>query len=210
MMQFYFFPLMIEAFQLSERGSLVETNKNGSGKLAKSLGSLKSAGGERRWEPRGEASTALRFSWKQKTQPSTSLCASKAFPPLHPRACHGVPSAAREPLGDSGCCEVPAASQHPTRQRWALATGTIPGLAGLCLGAPGDAQNRQAAGITPRWRCRGPGYCCCVSWPPSPGADTLIPAFRREMCGPGHRRPAASPLMPLHIRHSHAKEGISF
>lgn len=103
-MQFYFFPLMTEAFQPSERGSLVETNKNRSGKLAKSLGSLKSAGGERRWEPWGEASTALRFSWEQKNQPSTSLCASKAFLPLHPCGCHRVPSAAREPLGDSGCC----------------------------------------------------------------------------------------------------------
>lgn len=44
---------MIEAFQPSERGSLVETNKNWSGELAKSFGSLKSAGGERRWELRG-------------------------------------------------------------------------------------------------------------------------------------------------------------
>lgn len=40
--------------------------------------------------------------------------------------------------------------------------------------------------------CRGSGLLLVCLWgPPRPGADTLIPAFRREMCGPGHRRPAA-------------------
>lgn len=78
LLNFFFssFPLMIEAFQPSERGSLVETNKNRSGKLAKSLGSLRSAGGERRWELQGgEASVALCFSWKEKIpSPPPPLC----------------------------------------------------------------------------------------------------------------------------------------
>jgi len=116
---FFNFPLMTEAFQPSERGSLVETSKNWSGKLAKSLGSLRSAGGERRWELRGQPSMALPFSRKQKNpSPQPPLCQPGfSSPPPHRVLAYG--SRPQGPL----CCQrasrclhaSPAAPWHPAR-----------------------------------------------------------------------------------------------
>lgn len=196
---------MIEALQPSKRGSLAETNKNRTGKLAKSLGSLKSAGGERRWEPRGEASMAPRFSWKQqqkkktqhKNHPSNSSVPARLFHPAVPpgTGARGQATVSPVPMGslqvasclpgppELGLCSLLAVGfccWWAARRLW--------GCGGSGRGSP---HNLGA--------CRDGGCCCCVSGgAPSARADALIPAFRREMRGPGHRRPAASPLMPAY------------
>lgn len=105
------------SFPTLERGSLVETNKNWSGKLAKSLGSLKSAGGERRWELQGEASMAL-----QNRKTALSLCcASEVFPPLISWVHRSRPQSSLHcyrALGwlcvsPAGSCVVPTDCWHP-------------------------------------------------------------------------------------------------
>lgn len=108
------FPLMTEAFQPSERGSLVETNKNWSGKLAKSLGSLKSAGGERRWELQGGGERWPCGSLRKEKNPALDLlCASEAFPPLHPSGVqatgsHLLPESPRVSPGAGGSSQAPS------------------------------------------------------------------------------------------------------
>lgn len=137
---------------------------------------------------------------KKTTQkpPLEPLCASQAFPPHCPTghpctgtSC-GVPCAHGEPPGGS----VPPWG-HQSRVcaaswRWVSAAGGLHGACGAVVGQGGARPTTWEA-------CRGGGCCCCVSGGgPLARAEALIPAFRREMRGPGHRRPAASPLMPAY------------
>lgn len=137
---------------------------------------------------------------KKTTQkpPLEPLCASQAFPPHCPTghpctgtSC-GVPCAHGEPPGGSvppwgHQSRVCAASWH-----WVSAAGGLHGACGAVLGQGGLAPQPGKRVGAVVLAAVSPGGA------PSARAEALIPAFRREMRGPGHRRPAASPLMPAY------------
>lgn len=103
---FLLFPLMIDAFQPSERGSLVETNKKK--KMEWKACQKPWLPEECRWREElgagGEASVALHFS-RQQQQQITALNLLEAFLPLCPTGCwctgHHVPLDVGGTLGGS-------------------------------------------------------------------------------------------------------------
>lgn len=152
---------MIEALQPSERGSLAETSKKKRpGMLAKSLGSLRSAGGERRWEPGGRRH-GPQFSWKQQKHPQNR--------PFQPSS-------------------APLCPPHCPADGGAAGALCLPVLWGPCVVLHGGSWGVQGV-----WGRRGG----CRA-PLGPELTLSFLPLRREMRGPGHRRPAASPLMPAY------------